>query len=119
MQIIFEYLHHNDLIVYIHMHTAVDNDIIHERLHRHSEYDTDWSNKLEEWKQAKYYKYCNYEYMRGHETCMTIIKFIEATDVADFIIKLNTYLEHGNDSKVDSGVYMVDYERLHIGESLK
>ena len=91
MNIIFE-KQNNDLVVYIHTRTAADQDILNEKLHVHSEYDTKYSNKLAEWLEAKYYTWDNYETMRGHETCITILRFIKVSSVDEFIIDINTYL---------------------------
>jgi len=116
MQIIFEKTSNHDLTVYIHTFTAVDNDILTEKLHVHSEYDTDWSNKLTEW--SEHYKWYRYETMRGHETCMTILKFIQVTSVEDLIIDINTYLRKGDDLHKETGVYMVNYRTLNENKSL-
>ena len=37
------------LSMYIEMHTAADYEEIDNKLHTHSEYDSEWSDKLREW----------------------------------------------------------------------
>jgi hypothetical protein len=106
----------NELTVYIHTFTAVDNQILTERLHVHSEYDTKWENKLREWSEAKYYKWHNYETMRGDETCITILKFMQVDSVNDFIIDINTYLYKGDTLRKETGVLMIDCKNLEIDD---
>lgn len=106
----------NELTVYIHTFTAVDNQILTERLHVHSEYDTKWENKLREWSEAKYYKWHNYETMRGDETCITILKFMQVKSVKEFIIDINTYLCKGDSLHQETGMLMIDYKNFKIDD---
>lgn len=116
MKIIFEKTSSDSLTVYIHALTAADNDILTEKLYVFNDYDTKWEKKLREWSEAKYYEWYVYENMRGDETCMTILKFMQVSSVNDFIMDINTYLRQGDSSRKEIGVYMVSYKNLKKDE---
>jgi hypothetical protein len=92
MQIIFNQSPSQDLYVYIHCTTAGEQFSLSQKMHTHSEYDTKWSNLLEEWRKKEYYKYCIEKELSSRNDVVTILQFTNCRS-EDFIQELCTYLQ--------------------------
>jgi len=109
MTIIFDRLMNGCMRVYIHTFSAVDQVKLTKKLHTHSEYDTDWSNKISEWIDKLYFVNYVREDMFGHETCITVLTFIDISSTTDFIQKLNSYFYDNEDS---SYAHIVQFQSI-------
>jgi hypothetical protein len=74
-------------------------------MHTHTEYDTDWSNLIYEWRKKEYFKYHIVEQMVAENSVITLIEFTNSRN-EDFIKELSNYLE----ADASGGYFNVEYK---------
>ena len=62
------------------------------KIHTHTEYDTEWSNLLSDWKSKKYFRWYNINMFYGTEECIFRLDFIGVDLTEEFIKELNRHL---------------------------
>ena len=96
------------LSMYIEMHTAADYKEIDDKLHTHSEYDSEWSDKLREWEEKEYFKSCGTSRFKGDTAIIIILYFQDSKDkLEEFIVELYKYFN------MDSSPYNETYAYIN------
>lgn len=92
MEITYKTDYQSNLFMYIEVESASDYKKINDKLHRHSEYDTEWDCKLAEWVEKKYYDNYHIEILQGTVKVMFILQFTDArANFKEFIPELYNY----------------------------
>ena len=105
MKLIFEQSISGSTYLYIHCSSAGDQLRISEKLHTHSEYNTKWSDLLEEWREKGYYKYYSINQMSSRSDVITLLEFTNSRD-DEFMRELNKYLEY----ETAGGYFGIEYK---------
>jgi hypothetical protein len=96
------------LSVYIEMDTAIDYKQITDKLHTHSEYDTEWEDKLREWEEKEYFKHCGTSRFEGDTRVIIILHFLDSkAKLKEFITELYKYFN------IDSSSYDEDFAYIN------
>jgi len=94
--------------MYIEMHTAADYKEIDDKLHTHSEYDSEWSDKLRQWEEKEYFKHCSISRFKGDTAIIIILHFMNSKDkLEEFIVELYKYFN------MDSSLYNETYAYIN------
>ena len=103
------------LSMYIEMHTAADYEEIDNKLHTHSEYDSEWSDKLREWEQKEYFKHCITSRFKGDTAIIIILHFMNSKDkLEEFIVELYKYFNMDSSSYNENYAYINYTKFTHI-----
>jgi hypothetical protein len=85
---------HSSLHMYIECTTAAEHCTITDKTHTHSEYDTLWDNMLTDWANKGYYKYCQFEVLKGNSTVIFKFEFANGRQHAQTLItELDKYFD--------------------------
>jgi len=99
------------LVLHYTAKTAKEYATMKRKLHEHSEYDTEWTNKIRDWVDAGYFKNVIDEEFLGHSDCIFRITFYEVKLSKEFLIDLDGYLSETSYEKI-SCVTRMDREFL-------
>ena len=84
----------SSLHMYIECKSAAEHCNITDKTHTHSEYDTLWDNMLNEWHVKGYYKYYQFEVLKGNSTVIFKFEFINGREHAQKLItELDKYFD--------------------------
>ena len=81
----------DSLILQIKCTSAYMHSIITEKIHEHSEYDTEWSRKISDWHGSGVFKHVKISTYKGNEHIIYEIEFMFCVYTASFIDELNSY----------------------------
>ena len=97
------------------MHTATDYKQIADKLHTHSEYDTEWEDKLREWEEKGYFKSCGTSRFEGDTAIIIILYFQDSKDkLKEFIVELYKYFNMDSSSYNEDFAYINCTKFTHI-----
>jgi len=83
------------LILHYTAKTAKDYATMSAKLFSHSEYDTEWDEKVQEWRSKGYFKHVFKEEFRGYTDYIFRISFHELNICKEFLEDINNYFsEH-------------------------
>jgi hypothetical protein len=93
----------SSLIVYLFCVTAHDHYKISEKIHTHSEYDTEWANLLYYLSAEKgYFEHWYQETMVGHESIILSLTFTKVSNYQELITEIDKYLNKYSWENVDT-----------------
>jgi hypothetical protein len=95
------------LTMYIHCTSAGDLNKVDSKTYADSEFDTVWTDKLNEWEEKEYFKWYNVERLAGHNTVIITYSFYEWTNT--LIEEIEEYF----DGQRSSGAYFVEYQSFN------
>ena len=105
MDLLFKMSPNGNMYLYIHCTSAGQQLQLTKKMHTHSEYNTKWSNLIEEWEKKEYFKYHIVEQMAAENSVITLIEFTNSRS-EDFIKELSDYLE----ADASGGYYNIQYK---------
>jgi len=99
------------LVIHYTAKTAKDYATMKRKLYEHSEYDTEWTNKIRDWVNAGYFKNVLEEEFLGYSDCIFRIIFYEVKLSKEFLDDIDIYLSETSYEKI-SCVTRMDREFL-------
>ncbi len=108
MNITYKTDYQSNLFMYIEVESAVDYKKIDSKLYSHTEYQTEWDDKLGQWREKEYWKDYNIELLQGEVKVMFIIQFIGGNyKTKEFIPELYNYFN------IDGSSYDEDFTCIY------
>lgn len=109
MKLFFDMTAYGELKAYIQMCTAADMHKVDDKMHTHSEYDTPWSDKLNEWKDAEYYKDYWMESMVGRSEVIWLLRFVNCNGYDKLMKEIVKYF----DEDMADSTYCIKYHEFN------
>ncbi len=107
MNITYKTDYQSSLYVYIEVDTAADYKKVDDKLHTHSEYETEWDCKVGEWRQKEYYNEFHMDVLEGRQKVMIVLQFVGARFKAkEFIPEIESYF-----NEYSRGSDYIDYTK--------
>lgn len=103
MKLVYNRTPQSSLVVYLFCETARDHYKISEKIHTHSEYDTEWSNLMDILGgETKYFEHWYQETMIGHENVIISLTFTKVHLHQELITEIDKYLNKYSWGNVDT-----------------
>jgi len=113
MNITYKTDYQSNLFMYIEIDTAADYKKIADKIYSHTEYETEWDDKLGQWKEKEYWKDYGIELLQGREKIMFILQFIGGNyKTKEFIPELYNYFNINGSSSYDEDFTCIYYTKF-------